>query len=59
MKKLMRRCRRTSDGGKIRVESIAYPGVKIVISNMTSFIHTETQHCTFVREGADIRIKPY
>ena len=49
--------RRTSDGGKIRVESIAYPGVKIVISNMTSFIHTETQHCTFVREGADIRIK--
>ena len=51
--------RRTSDGGKIRVESIAYPGVKIVISNMTSFIHTETQHCTFVREGADIRIKPY
>ena len=57
--KIEEEMRRTSDGGKIRVESIAYPGVKIVISNMTSFIHTETQHCTFVREGADIRIKPY
>lgn len=50
---------RTSGGGRIRVENIAYPGVKIVISNITSFIHTETQHCTFVREGADIRIRSY
>lgn len=50
---------RTSDGGKIKVAGIAYPGVKIMISNMVSFVHTETQHCTFVREGADIRIKPY
>ncbi len=50
---------RTSDGGKIRVENIAYPGVKVVISNVTSFIHAETHHCTFVRDGADIRVKGY
>ena len=50
---------RTSDGGKVRVENIAYPGVKIVISNISTFIHTETHRCTFIREGADIRVKAY
>ena len=50
---------RTSDGGKIRVENIAYPGVKIIISNISTFIHTETHRCTFVRDGADIRVKAY
>ena len=47
---------RTSDGGKVRVENIAYPGVKIVISNISTFVHTETHRCTFIREGADIRV---
>lgn len=50
---------RTSDGGKVRVENIAYPGVKIVISNISTFVHTETHRCTFIREGADIRVKSY
>ena len=50
---------RTSDGGKVRVEDIAYPGVKIVISNISTFVHTETHRCTFIREGADIRVKSY
>lgn len=50
---------RTSDGGKVRVQNIAYPGVKIVISNISTFVHTETHRCTFIREGADIRVKSY
>lgn len=48
---------RNSGAGKIVVEDIAYPGVKLTISNVVTYIHTETQHSTFVREGADIRIK--
>ncbi len=44
-------------GGKIIVEDIAYPGVKLTISNVVSFIHTETHHSAFVREGADIRVR--
>lgn len=44
-------------GGKIIVEDIAYPGVKLTISNVVTYIHTETQHSAFVREGADIRIR--
>lgn len=49
---------KNSGGGKIIVEDIAYPGVKLTISNIVSYIHTETQHSAFVREGADIRIRP-
>lgn len=44
-------------GGKIIVEGIAYPGVKLTISNVVTYIHDETQHSAFVREGADIRIR--
>lgn len=46
-----------SGGGKIIVDGIAYPGVKLTISNAVTYIHNETQHSAFVREGADIRIK--
>jgi len=44
-------------GGKIVVEGIVYPGVKLTISNVVTYIHNETQHSAFVREGADIRVK--
>lgn len=44
-------------GGRIVVEGTAYPGVKLTISNVVTYIHTETQHSAFVREGADIRIR--
>ncbi len=44
--------------GRIIVQDTAYPGVKLTISNVTNFIHTETQHCAFVRDGADIRVRP-
>ncbi len=47
----------STGSGKIIVEDIAYPGVKITISNVSTFINTATHHSAFVREGADIRIK--
>lgn len=47
-----------SDGkGKIVVYDIAYSGVKLTISNVSKYLHNEVHHSTFVREGADIRVK--
>lgn len=43
--------------GKIVVHDTAYTGVKITISNVSKYLHSEVQHSTFVREGAEIRIK--
>ncbi|MDD7403910.1 MAG: FapA family protein [Butyribacter sp.] len=43
--------------GKIIVTDIAYSGVKLTISNVTNYLHSEVHHSTFVREGADIRIR--
>lgn len=43
--------------GKIVVYDIAYTGVKLTISNISKYLHNEFQRCTFVREGADIRVK--
>lgn len=42
---------------KIIVYDIAYSGVKLTIANITNYLHSEVQHSTFVREGADIRIR--
>lgn len=44
-------------GGKIIVDGVAYPGVKLTISSVSTIIHKETQHSAFVREGGDIRIR--
>lgn len=43
--------------GKIEVLDKAYPGVKMIISNVMTYLHKEAQHSAFVREGADIRIR--
>lgn len=43
--------------GKVIVHDTAYTGVKITISNVSKYLHSEVQHSTFVREGAEIRIK--
>lgn len=43
--------------GKIIVHDTAYTGVKLTISNVSKYLHSEVQHSTFVREGADIRVK--
>lgn len=44
-------------GGKIIVYDVAYPGVKLTISSISTFIHNETKHSAFVRDGADIRVR--
>ncbi|MCR5474385.1 MAG: FapA family protein [Lachnospiraceae bacterium] len=41
----------------VKVENFAYPGTKITINETTTTITKPTQHCRFVREGADIRVK--
>lgn len=46
------------DGGKIKVSNIAYPGVKIVISNVVYFVRSNQQYCQFIRDKADIKIVP-
>lgn len=46
-----------NDNGCIRIENIAYPGVKVVISNVIYYVKSEIQHGQLVREGADIRVK--
>lgn len=45
-----------TDGGWIKVENIAYPGVKIVISNVNYYIKSETHYSKFVRDRADIKV---
>lgn len=47
----------SSGHGKIVVYDIAYSGVKLTISNITNYLHSEVHHSTFVRDGADIRIR--
>lgn len=42
----------------VRVSEYAYPGTKITINDISLYINTPTQHCRFVKEGADIRVKP-
>lgn len=44
-------------GGRIVVYDVAYPGVKLTISSISTFIHNETKHSAFVRDGADIRVR--
>lgn len=48
-----------SNNGYILVDDVIYPGCKLTISNVSTFIRTETKHCRLVRDGADIRVKPY
>ncbi len=45
-----------SDSGSIRVENVAYPGVKLVISNVNYFIKNEIHYSKFVRDKADIKV---
>lgn len=47
-----------NSSGVIKVSDIAYPGTKIVISNVISFIRDETHHSKFIRDRADIKVLP-
>lgn len=46
----------SQEGGRIKVENMAYPGVKLIIANIVYYVKTETHHCQFVRDRGDIRI---
>lgn len=45
-----------TEGGSIRVENIAYPGVKIVISNVIYYVRSEVHYSKFIRDRADIKL---
>ncbi len=45
--------------GRIKIESVAYPGVKIVISNVVYFVRNEIKYSQFLRDRADIKITGY
>lgn len=42
----------------VKVAEFAYPGTTIKISDVSINLNSNAQHCRFVKEGADIRIKP-
>lgn len=48
-----------TQGGMVKVSNMVYPGVKIVISNITYFVRSELHYSKFIRDGADILVKPY
>jgi uncharacterized protein (DUF342 family) len=45
-----------TEGGSIRIENIAYPGVKIVISNVVYYVRSEIHYTKFIRDRADIKL---
>jgi hypothetical protein len=48
-----------NNNGRVRIDSIAYPGVKVMISNVIYYVKTEIQRGQLVRDGADIRVKGF
>lgn len=42
----------------VKVQEFAYSGTSIKISDVSVNLSSNAQHCRFVKEGADIRIKP-
>ncbi len=48
-----------SVGGYILIDDVIYPGCKVTVSNVSTFIRSETKHCRLVRDGADVRVKGY
>lgn len=45
--------------GKVKVSSVAYPGVTITISNIKYYVRDPIKYAQFVRDGADIKVNPY
>lgn len=48
-----------NNSGCIKILDTIYPGCKIVISGVVSFIRKSSQRCRIVKDGADIRIEAY
>ena len=47
-----------NSSGSIKISDIAYPGTKLVISNVIYFVRDQIQHSKFVRDRADIKVHP-
>lgn len=45
--------------GRIKVYNVIYPGVKLTIGNIYTYIREETKFCTAVSEHAEIKFYPY
>lgn len=45
--------------GKIKVENLIHPGVKIIIGNSTMFIRDELSRCTIYKDNNELKIGPY
>ena len=48
----------TTSNAIVKVSSFAYAGTKITISDISLYITDTQEHCRFVREGADIKMRP-
>lgn len=46
-------------GGYILIDDVIFPGCRVTVSNVSTFIRTETKHCRLVRDGADVRVTAY
>lgn len=46
-------------GGYISIDDVIYPGCKVTVSNVSTYIRTETKHSRLVRDGADVRVAAY
>jgi hypothetical protein len=47
------------NAGKIKVMNVAYPGVRVTISNVRYHLREELKYSTLYKEGADIKITSY
>lgn len=45
--------------GKIKVQNVIYPGVRITIGNSTMYVRDEIKYCTIYLENNEIKIGPY
>lgn len=46
------------NNGNIVVENMAYPGVKIIISNLVKFVRTVEHHSKYYKEDGEVKNKP-
>ena len=48
-----------STKGYVQVDDVIYPGCKITIATVTTYIKKETKHSRLIRDGADVRVTAY
>lgn len=53
----MQECMEMDANAKIKVTGDIFPGVQLVISDVSLYVKTKETYCQFVKEGADVRRK--